>query len=501
MVINRLINISLNPDNHVKTRNLVPVILFIGILLFLICCTHKEGHGDYASRDENKSAALLIGFARENITPPAGMRLCGTFEERLAEGVHDSLYVRAFVFSQGKTKFAIAGCDLAMVFPEICDSVRARVKYLGLSTDHVLIHGSETHNGPDYFGEFRDVFHQRAIDNNGYDPAEPVDYSQILVEKVSNAIISADKDALPSRLDFSSGICEGIAFYRRYRMKDGSVGWNPGKLNPQIVEPLGPVDEYVPVLSIFQENTKEPKAIITGFAMHLAILDDANYGADYPYYLEQKLIGEISPALFTHFLQAPCCEVNHIDVSTPKPQSGHTWAKVVGEELATAILEVLRGPMSFLQPDLKTRSLIVPLVLQEFLPEETEVQRRIWHSPERVNMHFLDVVYAGKVASIIDRHHGGPVRSLLQAFQIDQETAIVGLPSEISVELGMHIRKYSPYRNTVIVQLSNDWFGYIPPKRIFEEGHYEAVVTKIQPGEGEKLAEMALTLLMDLKNQ
>jgi hypothetical protein len=118
-----------------------------------------------------------------------------------------------------------------------------------------------------------------------------------------------------------------------------------------------------------------------------------------------------------------------------------------------------------------------------------------------VNLHFLDVVHAGKVASITDRHHGGPIRSLLQAFQIDRVTAIVGLPSEISVELGMHIRKNSPYRNTMIVQLSNDWFGYIPPKRIFEEGHYEAVVAKIQPGEGEKLAEKALTLLTNLKNQ
>jgi hypothetical protein len=31
-------------------------------------------------------------------------------------------------------------------------------------------------------------------------------------------------------------------------MRDGSVGWNPGKLNPAIVRPAGPVDEDVPML-------------------------------------------------------------------------------------------------------------------------------------------------------------------------------------------------------------------------------------------------------------
>ena len=49
-----------------------------------------------------------------------------------------------------------------------------------------------------------------------------------------------------------------------------------------------------------------------------------------------------------------------------------------------------------------------------------------------------------------------------------------------------------------MVQLSNDWIGYIPPLRIFEEGNYEAVVAKIKPGEGEKMTQAALGLLKSL---
>jgi hypothetical protein len=57
--------------------------------------------------------------------------------------------VSASVFKQGQTKYAIAGWDLAMVFPKITDSVREKISDSGFPADQILIHGSETHNGPD----------------------------------------------------------------------------------------------------------------------------------------------------------------------------------------------------------------------------------------------------------------------------------------------------------------------------------------------------------------
>ena len=49
--------------------------------------------------------------------------------------------------------------------------------------------------------------------------------------------------------------------------------------------------------------------------------------------------------------------------------------------------------------------------------------------------------------------------------------------------------------------LANDWLGYIPPKRMFDEGNYEAVVAKIDRGQGEFLVMEAVTLLHELKRQ
>ena len=111
----------------------------------------------------DSDSRLHVGTAELDITPAIGMRLCGTFHERLSTGVHDPLYARAIVFSQAATTFAVVGCDLAMMSPAVASQARTAIAAsCGVEPNHVLIHASETHNGPDYFGEFRDASHQRS---------------------------------------------------------------------------------------------------------------------------------------------------------------------------------------------------------------------------------------------------------------------------------------------------------------------------------------------------
>ncbi len=482
-----------------RVRVLVRMSMVLVILASLYTgCKKSEADHNTITNQEPIEEVLEVGFARVNITPPIGMRLCGTFEENLSTGVHDSLYVRAIVFRQADTQLVIAGCDLAMVSPELCNQVRKNVQHLGLANNNVLIHASETHNGPDYFGEFRDVFHQRAIKEIGHDPAEPIDYSAFLVNQITKAITQASKKVEPGAIHYSEGSASGLAFYRRYKMKDGSIGWNPGKMNPEIVEPNGPTDTSVPVLSIVKESQQQPAAILTSFAMHLAVLTDNLYSADYPYYLTRKLQENISPELFVHFLQPPCNEVNHIDVLNKAPQTGYEWAQVVGERLAKTVTEVIASPTEPLTASLKSNAANINLEVQQFSEKEIASHRDIWYHSDRTTVPFLELVHASKVTGIADRHHSRPIKALIQTFQLSPETVVVGLPSEVSVELGLEIKKRSPYPNTLLIQLSNDWIGYIPPKRIFEEGNYEAVVAKIKPGEGERMVGVGLDMLNKL---
>lgn len=170
-----------------------------------------------------------MGFSKVDITPSYRYEDAWFFYEVISEGVHDSLYVNAFVFKQGNIKYAIAGCDVAMVSPEVCNAVREQVVSIGIPLEHVLINASETHNGPDYFGEFYQMFHNTALKEKGFDSAEPIDYSDFLVKRIVQAIKKANDSLISSTIEFARGNASAISFNRRYEMKDGSIGWNPGK--------------------------------------------------------------------------------------------------------------------------------------------------------------------------------------------------------------------------------------------------------------------------------
>jgi hypothetical protein len=71
----------------------------------------------------------------------------------------------------------------------------------------------------------------------------------------------------------------------------------------------------------------------------------------------------------------------------------------------------------------------------------------------------------------------------------------------VFVELGLPIKQHSPFKNTIVVELCDDWIGYIPTKEAFAEGNYEPTTATIQPGGGERLEEAAVKLLKDLKRK
>jgi neutral ceramidase len=76
--------------------------------------------------------------------------------------------------------------------------------------------------------------------------------------------------------------------------------------------------------------------------------------------------------------------------------------------------------------------------------------------------------------------------------------AVVGLPGEIFVELGLAIKKASPFPLTMVIELCNDAPGYVPTAKAFKEGSYETVNSRVQPGGSEKLVEAARRLLKEL---
>ena len=75
---------------------------------------------------------------------------------------------------------------------------------------------------------------------------------------------------------------------------------------------------------------------------------------------------------------------------------------------------------------------------------------------------------------------------------------LVTLPGEVFVELGLAIKKASPFETTLVIELANDGPGYIPTSKAFAEGSYETVNSRVAPGGGEQMVELATRLLNEL---
>jgi hypothetical protein len=92
----------------------------------------------------------------------------------------------------------------------------------------------------------------------------------------------------------------------------------------------------------------------------------------------------------------------------------------------------------------------------------------------------------------------GPQRQTqIQAIRIG-DLALVGLPSEMFVEVGLEIKRRSPFARTLVVELANDSFGYIPTDKAFSEGSYETLNSLTATGTAPAMVESAVGLLAQL---
>ena len=84
---------------------------------------------------------------------------------------------------------------------------------------------------------------------------------------------------------------------------------------------------------------------------------------------------------------------------------------------------------------------------------------------------------------------------------LGQDVAIVCLPGEIFVELGLDIKQASPFSTTFVIELSNTVETiYVPHRAAYVGGSYEVTNSNLQPGGGEMLVEAALDLLREAAN-
>ena len=89
---------------------------------------------------------------------------------------------------------------------------------------------------------------------------------------------------------------------------------------------------------------------------------------------------------------------------------------------------------------------------------------------------------------------GLDVEVRLTAFKIG-DLVLCGLSGELMNEIGMEVKKGSPFSGTFVVTHSNGSSGYICTDKAFSEGGYEVQVTRLMPGAEGPLTRKFLELI------
>jgi len=450
-----------------------------------------------SSQTSVSAPQLTAGVAVADITPPVGYRMCGYFSERLSTGTLNPLHAKAVVLRHGEVSAAMVFCDIIGLSLDVSSRARRQAEAkTGIPAANILLAATHSHTGPLYADALREHFHYTAIAEHGSDPCEKVNYADELVTRLVDVITQADASAKPVRLEAGSTEQQGLSFNRRFHMKDGTVRFNPGVLNPDIVRAAGPIDPQVGVV-FFREAGTDPRAVaaMVNFALHLDTVGGTLYAADYPYYLEQTLQDKYGQQLVCLFGTGTCGDINHIDVTKKDRLKTDYIGRTLAETVSGKVESLAAG-----EPSLAVRLGIVRAPLQHYGPEKVTWASENIRKVGTSELSFLEQVEAYKILDI-EMLHDQLIPLEVQVFRLSRDVAVVGLPGEVFVDFGLAIKQASPFKTTLVIELCQDSPGYIPTKKAFAEGSYETVNSRIVAGGGEMMAEAAIRLLKELGRQ
>lgn len=449
---------------------------------------------------------LFGGVAQLNITPQAGYPHYRDF----GTGADDSLYVKAMVFQQGDVKWAIAVCDLLWIERELSAEVRVTVsERTGIPYDNILLTATHTHTGPAYHGNIYELNnHVRKFSGTPEEAIARNGYPGYLKERIIEALVKAYGSKVPVTVRSATDSVTTLSFNRRFIMKDGKVRTNPGKGNRDIVKAAGPIDPEVHVLFIEKASDRSLLGVVTNFAVHSDTYGGTAFSADYPGVLARKLKEKIKGDFVSVFLQGASGDLNHIDV---RKEGERLTTALIGSRLADCVHGQQSRLVPVSKPGLAASSEFVYAPLQAY--QEAELawakdgeavspfgETGLFKLRRPMKIKSLERIRQSEAIPPTIGTEPWTLPVEVQVFRLGDDVAVVGLPGEIFAELGLAIKKHSPFKTTLFVELTNSHIAYVPTRKAFSQGSYETLNSRLAPGGGELMVESAIRQLKQLKH-
>ena len=456
-----------------------------------------------------QSGQLRVGTACLDVSPTVT-----PFQLRSGKSsfVHDPLHVRAVAFKCGEGRAVICLIDAIGIGREMSDIAKSRAaEKSGWNPEDMLICATHTHTAP----------------KGGEGMPGREAYEKLKYEKLEEAIVQAIQSMEPARVGFSSEDEPTEVRNRRWFLQPGTMPPNPLGEQDQVktnanrnhlVKPAGPIDPEICVIGV-RTNRHKPLALIANYALHYVGgvpkkvdengrevgMASADYFGEFSRIMPYRLGGLNPPANFVALMtNGASGDINNLVFTGSRaPRSPFEQIRIVASKTADASWRAVRKIENYdTKPLIATRQREVDLPYRE--PNEREISlaknllNRTRQEREAINSRTTSV--ATRVIEYAKPEHPRTEPVLIQAFRIGDQ-AIVSMPFEVLVEIGLEIKKKSPFKHTFLIELANGGYGYLPPPNQHKLGGYETWpgTSRFQPQSSEILIKHLLEMLQELK--
>ena len=400
----------------------------------------------------------------------------------VSEGIERPLTATAVVLATDTTKIAIVSCDIIFIQSPDVDEIRRDIAAaIGTEASHVLINCSHTHCGPTLPSFMLEDGEQGVMQRN---------YLANLKRSLQGCAVAANRSPQAARIGSGIGTAH-IGINRREKDVDGKIflGENPD----------GPMDPDVGVIRI-DDRVGRPIAVLFSYGCHTVTMGPRCLllTPDFPG-PARDLIEQATGAKAL-YLQAAAGNINPITGIGPNEDDTENMMRLgvtLGAEALKTMMQIRthekRGPRALFSSlskntlfpyvpvedadvELAAHSevLQLPLMPLPSLDEANRILQARTASLEKARKDGLPenmlVVYhrfedwAKILLGTVESRVKEPTAALnLQVIRIN-DLGIAAVAGETLCELGLGVKKASPFDKTMFLGYSNGCISYIPPE-------------------------------------
>ena len=456
---------------------------------------------------------LQAGFSRVNITPPLGTEIVGYFQARYAEGVLDELEINALALAAGESKVLLMSADLCFIGKAVQEKIcEAICNATGLTPDQIFVHSTHTHTGPVVNLDGKNGMQVSGADDSKRQIVQ--EYGHMLCRKFADAAVMALADLKPAKMGWAVGHAPNIAFVRRFRMKDGKVRTNPGVGNPDILHPIGDVDERVNVLRFDREGGDT--IVLANMGCHPDVVGGSLISGDWPTLFRHRLEKTLDnvKAVFFNGAQG---DVNHVNVNAKGGDfndmfndfddvaRGYGHSRHMANVRTGAVLQVY-DKVNYVDVD-SIRSKLGNITVPSNMPKPEDLPLAHKYNDMHKAGRDAEIPFEGmemttvvaEAARMVKLEHGPESFPMTLSAVAIGNVAFAGIPGEPFNGVGVGLKKAEGWDLVLPCCLTNGSEGYFPMQDAYDEGGYEARSSRFKAGTAEILIKEGTALLDSLR--